>query len=142
MAADATAGSSAGTSPDTTAGTPRIYPGVHYPDVADGVAFLRDAFGFSEHVIYRDDDGNPVHTELSYGPSIVFIGSDPDSIGTGSLYVAVDDPDAHCAQARQSGAQIVRELHDTDYGSRDYSAIDPAGNRWHFGTYRPAVETA
>jgi uncharacterized glyoxalase superfamily protein PhnB len=126
----------------TIAGAPRVYPSVHYPDVAEGVAFLREAFGFSEHVIYRDDDGNPVHTELRYGPSIVFVGSDPNLIGTGSLYVAVDDTDAHCARARRAGARIERELHDTDYGSRDYTAVDPAGNRWYFGTYRPAVEAA
>ncbi len=123
-------------------GTPRIYPTVHYPDVAEGVTFLLEAFGFSEHVTYRDDDGNPIHTELRYGPSIVFVGSDTELIGTGSLYVAVDDADAHCAQARRAGARIARELHDTDYGSRDYTAIDPAGNRWYFGTYRPAVDEA
>ncbi|MGH2960652.1 MAG: VOC family protein, partial [Solirubrobacterales bacterium] len=26
---------------------------------------------------------------------------------------------------------------DTDYGSRDYSARDPEGNMWSFGTYLP-----
>jgi uncharacterized glyoxalase superfamily protein PhnB len=140
--APAAANSPAAANAAATAGAPRIYPTVHYPDVADGVAFLVEAFGFCEHVIYRDDDGDPVHTELRYGPSIVFIGSDPDSIGRCSLYVAVDDADAHCARARQAGARIERELHDTDYGSRDYTAIDPAGNRWHFGTYRPAVDPA
>ena len=31
------------------------------------------------------------------------------------------------------------EIHDTDYGSRDYSARDPEGNLWHFGTYWPDV---
>jgi uncharacterized glyoxalase superfamily protein PhnB len=28
------------------------------------------------------------------------------------------------------------EPHDTDYGSRDFAARDPEGNRWSFGTYR------
>lgn len=28
-------------------------------------------------------------------------------------------------------------LTDTDYGSRDYSARDPEGSLWSFGTYRP-----
>jgi uncharacterized glyoxalase superfamily protein PhnB len=28
------------------------------------------------------------------------------------------------------------ELHDTDYGSRDFAVRDPEGNRWSFGTYR------
>jgi uncharacterized glyoxalase superfamily protein PhnB len=26
---------------------------------------------------------------------------------------------------------------DLDYGSRDYGARDPEGNRWSFGTYAP-----
>lgn len=38
------------------------------------------------------------------------------------------------------GAEITTELHDTDYGSRDYAARDPEGNLWNFGTYRPGVE--
>ena len=36
-----------------------------------------------------------------------------------------------------AGAEIVRELADTDYGSREYSARDPEGNHWSFGTYQP-----
>ena len=31
----------------------------------------------------------------------------------------------------------MREPFDTDYGSRDYSAKDPEGNIWYFGTYQP-----
>jgi len=33
----------------------------------------------------------------------------------------------------------VRELHDTEYGSREYGALDPEGYFWSFGTYRPAT---
>jgi hypothetical protein len=57
--------------------------------------------------------------------------------GGGGIYVVVIDPDAHCARARDAGAEILREPFDTDYGSRDYSAKDPEGNVWHFGTYQP-----
>jgi uncharacterized glyoxalase superfamily protein PhnB len=32
----------------------------------------------------------------------------------------------------------VRKLRDEDYGSRGYTARDPEGNLWNFGTYRPA----
>ena len=38
--------------------------------------------------------------------------------------------------ARAAGAEIITEPHDTDYGSRDFAARDPEGNRWSFGTYR------
>ena len=42
-------------------------------------------------------------------------------------------------RGRNAGAEIVRELNDTDYGSREYSAKDAEGHHWSFGTYRPAV---
>jgi uncharacterized glyoxalase superfamily protein PhnB len=54
-----------------------------------------------------------------------------------SLYITVPDPDAHHAIAREAGATVVRELEDTDYGSREYSVRDPEGNLWSFGTYDP-----
>ena len=28
-------------------------------------------------------------------------------------------------------------LNETDYGSREFSALDPEGNVWSFGTYQP-----
>jgi uncharacterized glyoxalase superfamily protein PhnB len=45
-------------------------------------------------------------------------------------------PDGLFALARAAGAEITSELHDTDYGSRDFAARDPEGDRWSFGTYR------
>jgi uncharacterized glyoxalase superfamily protein PhnB len=59
--------------------------------------------------------------------------------GDHGIYVAVEDADAHYEQAKAAGAEIVREIGDTDYGSREYTARDPEGNVWSFGTYRPAV---
>ena len=40
-------------------------------------------------------------------------------------------------RAVAAGAQVVRELDDMDYGSREYSARDLDGNLWSFGTYQP-----
>jgi uncharacterized glyoxalase superfamily protein PhnB len=53
--------------------------------------------------------------------------------------VAVEDVDAHAERAKAAGAEIVRELNDTDYGSREYAARDLEGNVWSFGTYRPTA---
>ena len=58
--------------------------------------------------------------------------------GRFSAYVVVDDPDALCTRVRAAGAEITVELHDTDYGSRDFGIRDPEGNHWYFGTYRGA----
>ena len=125
--------------PLTDVSAPTIFPSVGYRDQNAAIEFLKQAFGFEEHVIYRNDDGSIAHAELRYGPSIMFVGTtDP---GRGYLYVAVEDADAHCERARGAGATIDKEPYDTDYGSRDYRARDPEGNAWLFGTYRPGAQS-
>jgi uncharacterized glyoxalase superfamily protein PhnB len=57
---------------------------------------------------------------------------------THASYVVVDDPDALHDRAKAAGATIERELSDQDYGSREFTARDPEGNLWSFGTYRPS----
>ena len=56
---------------------------------------------------------------------------------TMSVYVVVDNADAHFVRARAAGAEITRELETQDYGGRDYTCKDPEGNVWTFGTYDP-----
>lgn len=56
---------------------------------------------------------------------------------TQCLAVFVDDVDAHCAQARASGAEIFREPQTSDYGAeysmdRTYGAKDLEGHLWFF----------
>lgn len=53
------------------------------------------------------------------------------------VYIVITHPDALYARAKAAGARILLELHDTDYGSRDFIALDPEGNLWSFGTYQP-----
>jgi uncharacterized glyoxalase superfamily protein PhnB len=55
--------------------------------------------------------------------------------GTFGAYVVTADPDGVHARAVAAGAEITDELHETDYGSRDFALRDPEGNRWTFGTY-------
>ena len=43
------------------------------------------------------------------------------------------------AAVTAAGAAIDRPLEDQHYGSRHYTARDPEGNLWSFGTYRPNV---
>ncbi|MCU1447975.1 MAG: putative enzyme related to lactoylglutathione lyase, partial [Acidimicrobiales bacterium] len=41
-------------------------------------------------------------------------------------------------RATKAGAEIVLPIKDEDYGSRGFTARDPEGNLWTFGTYRGA----
>jgi uncharacterized glyoxalase superfamily protein PhnB len=130
--------------PDTR---PTFYPILSYRDASAAIDWLQEAFGFRQLFATPGPDGNVAHAELSFGPGIVMVGTGQGPLeieewrsAPQSVYVAVDDADAHCAQARAAGAEIVRELGDTDYGSREYSARDLEGHHWHFGTYRPAPQ--
>lgn len=121
---------------------PTVFPTLSYDDADAALDFLARAFAAETHALYRADEGAIHHAEVRLGNGIVMFGSArEDAAATrgrgGGIYVVVDDPDAHCARARNAGAEIIRDLHDTDYGSREYSARDPEGNAWHFGTYQP-----
>ena len=122
-----------------------ISPVLRYRDPAAAIDFLERAFGFTRLAAHRDDDGNVAHAEMAFGGCVVMIGPPGDErfgehVGSGWTYVVVEDADAHFARARDAGAEILREIEDQDYGSRDYSARDPEGNIWSFGTYRPSLE--
>lgn len=39
------------------------------------------------------------------------------------------------ARAKILGARVIRDMEETDYGSRGFSVTDAEGNRWSFGTY-------
>jgi uncharacterized glyoxalase superfamily protein PhnB len=121
---------------------PTIFPSLRYDDAPAAIDFLVRAFGFERHAVYDGDNGTINHAEVRLGAGIVMLGSSwaerPATRGRGEgIYAVVEDPDGHYARAREAGAEISRELEDTDYGSRGYSARDPEGNEWHFGTYQP-----
>ena len=119
---------------------PTVFPTLSYDDPQAAIEFLVAAFGAERHAVYTTDDGTIHHAEFRLGNGIVMFGASSERSqatrgGGGGIYVVITDPDEHCARARAAGAEIVMELHDTDYGSRDFAVLDPEGNRWSFGTY-------
>jgi uncharacterized glyoxalase superfamily protein PhnB len=121
-----------------------IFPALKYNDGPAALKWLATAFGFREHVSYPAPDGTIAHAQMTLGGGMIMLGSsgkpDPKNPWTTErqgIYVCVDDIDAHYARAKAAGAEIVRELANTDYGSREYSARDPDGHLWSFGTYQP-----
>jgi uncharacterized glyoxalase superfamily protein PhnB len=118
-----------------------IIPALRYPDARAAIDFLVSAFGFTEHAAHQQD-GVIGHAELRLDDAWVMLGdtragSGDFPHGPTTIYVVIADPDAHHDRAVAAGAEIVRELTDQDYGSREYAARDPAGNVWSFGTYQP-----
>jgi uncharacterized glyoxalase superfamily protein PhnB len=125
-----------------------VFPFLRYRDAHAAVRWLCDAFGFEEKSVFTGPDGAVAHAELGTGGGVVMLGSaKDDALGlrtprelgavTGGVYVWVEDVDAHHRRAAAAGAEMVLELREMDYGSREYTCRDPEGNLWSFGTYRP-----
>ena len=122
---------------------PQVWPSLRARDARALIAFLVEAFGFREVVVYGEGD-TVDHAQLA-GPlgGGVMLGSvrdTPDDAwalqpGTFGCYVVIDNPVELCARAKAAGAEITADLHETDYGSTDFAARDPEGNLWSFGTY-------
>jgi uncharacterized glyoxalase superfamily protein PhnB len=119
-----------------------VIPTLRYQDAKAAIDFLERAFGFERKAVMENEDGTIGHAELTHGAGMIMIGSagvgDPQfETGRTSIYVVVSDPDALHERALAAGADVSRGLTDMDYGSREFSARDPEGNVWSFGTYDP-----
>ena len=84
---------------------PTLYPLMRYIDAPAAIEFLKRAFGFRDLERIDNPDGTIAHAELSYGLSVLMLGSDRDDprlgrrAGKGWIYVAVPDTDEHCRRA-------------------------------------------
>jgi uncharacterized glyoxalase superfamily protein PhnB len=126
-----------------------MYPIIAYDDAVAAIDWLQRVFAFQPLVVMTGENGEIGHAELRLGNGVIMPTSrrrtpDPDNpwtqpLGTQGIYVALDNVDAHYEHAVSAGAEILRPLANTDYGSREYSARDLEGNLWSFGTYRPDV---
>jgi PhnB protein len=124
-------------------GYPSVMPYLLYEDSDAALEFLVTAFGFTERLHMTDDGGHVNHAEVQMKDGVIMLGTpagdykNPARLGgkTQSIYVYVDDVDAHCERAKQAGAKIVREPEDQFYGDRNYGVEDPEGHEWYFGTH-------
>ena len=129
---------------------PQVWPTLRARDARALIRFLVEAFGFEETAVYGDGD-LVEHAQLSWPPGGgIMLGSVRDTPDDGwrlppgsfGAYVVTDDPDALYVRAVAAGAEVVREVNGTDYGSREFAVHDPEGNLWSFGTYRGEPRSA
>lgn len=126
---------------------PMVWPVLSYADARAAIAFLVEAFGFEERAVYPSEHDAAIieHAELRWplggGVMLGTAGKDESAFGqrqpgNDSVYVVCEDPDGLFERAVAAGAEVVRGLKDEDYGSRGFTARDPGGVLWSFGTYR------
>ena len=129
----------------SVSGGPVVWPTTRCKDTRALIDFLVAAFGFEEQFTVPGEGGKDIiHAQIRWpGGGGVMLGDaegdDADHLalpsGPISVYVVTDKPDALHDRAVAAGATIVRGLRDEEYGSRGFSAADPEGNVWSFGTY-------
>lgn len=131
-----------------------IIPGMRYRDAPAAIEWLCRAFGFSRHLVVPDEDGGIAHAQLVLGNGMIMLGSYrdegeydqlvklPEDAGgsTQAAYVVIQDIEDHYRRAVDAGARVVYELAEQDYGGKLYSALDPEGHLWNFGSYDPWAE--
>jgi len=135
-----------------------LIPAFRYDDAPAAIEFLCRAFGFERHAIYADPADPAIihHAQLTLGKGMIMLSSavpgevadrygfktpaEADGI-TGSVYIVIDDVDAHHDRAAAAGATIITTPHDNDgYPGRSYNAKDPEGYDWDFGSYNPWID--
>ena len=129
-------------------GMPACCPCLFYDDVEKAVRFLGKAFGLEKRFAHAGPDGKIAHAQMGLGSALVMLGGtnapgalrtarSPKAAGSlnASVYLFVNDVDAHCRRAREAGAEILSEPADMFWGDRIYCALDPEGQFWCFATH-------
>ncbi len=127
-----------------------IMPAMRYRDAAAAIEWLCRTFGFQKHLVVPGENGSIAHAQLTIGNGMIMLGSPSDDeveplmklpgeagTTTQTVYIVVSDIDAHYRKAKAESAEILREIADQDYGGRLYTARDPEGHIWNFGSYDP-----
>lgn len=130
-----------------------MIPTLKYRDARAAIRWLGEAFGFQEHLVVPGEGDAVVHAQLTLGGGMIMLGSarddeygrliaHPSDVGgvTQAPYIVIAEIDAHYERAVAAGAEIVMPIADQDHGGRLYSARDPEGNLWNFGSYDPLAE--
>jgi uncharacterized glyoxalase superfamily protein PhnB len=118
-----------------------VLPYLFYENPRDALQWLSEVFGLSERFRLEAPNGAIAHAELEIGDGVVMIGNvglrnrvRPSTVRS-SVYVFVDDVDAHCQRATRAGAEIVEPTVDQPFGDRVYLAKDLEGHEWYFAQH-------
>ncbi|MEN8181292.1 MAG: VOC family protein [Myxococcota bacterium] len=126
-------------------GMPRLIPFLFYDDLAAALDWLAKAFGFEPRMSMPGPDGKIMHAEMQLRDAVIMMGPASDErqarspsrlpAVNQSLYIYVDDVDAHFQQAKAAGARIMSEPEDMFWGDRMYYAQDSEGHHWNFAQH-------
>ncbi len=126
-------------------GMHRITPYIFYNDLSTAISWLGNAFGFEKTVEMPGPDGKVMYAEMTLRDAGIMMGLPSEQQGTKSpldasgvtqsLYVYVDDLEAHCAHAKSSGATVTVEIAEMFWGDKMYTVNDIEGHHWSFAQH-------
>src|SRR5579864_758657 len=116
-----------------------ILPHIEYQNLPAAIVWLTRVFGFTEHYRY----GGPSGAQLFLGRAFIMVRqapsgqASPAKLGyrTQSLTIFVEDVDGLYRRVKESGAKVVEELHETEYGERQFGVEDLDGHHWLFALH-------
>ncbi|TFW30337.1 VOC family protein [Duganella callida] len=128
-----------------------VMPCMRYRDAPAAIDWLCGTLGFEVQFVVPNEDGTIAHAQLTFGNSMIMLGSafdteygrllkQPDDIGgyvTQSTYLVVNDADVVYDRVRENGGRILLDIKDEDYGGRGFTCSDREGHVWSVGTYDP-----
>lgn len=106
----------------------KIMPEMPMDDVASGVSHYRDVLGFS--VNYEQHDIGVMDRD---SVRLLLIARTESHSGIGSCYIYVADADALHTELVGKGADVQGEPISRPWGLREFTVLDPEGNRLTFG---------
>jgi PhnB protein len=119
----------------------QIIPYIFYRNVAEALAWLTRAFGFTEELRHPTPSG--MHAQMTFRGQRIMMGQgsrdwrmqspSETGIATMGIFVYIADVDAHHERALAAGAEIVHPPEDTEWG-RTYTVRDLDGHPWFFTT--------
>ena len=112
-------------------------------DLAESIRFYTTKVGLTLEFQYEDFHagiraGNQLfHLKLSaeVDPSIEFV----DKGGHFHLYFKTDDASAAAAALKTNGVLVVRDVHETAWGTREFVIKDDQGHTLYFGESRSST---
>lgn len=114
-----------------------IAPQLRTVDMASSIIFYTEKLGFSVEFNYEDfyagiRAGEQIfHLKLvdEHDPSIPFV----DEGGHLHLYFETDDVAAFADRIKANGVTLVKEVHETDWQTREFIIRDDQGHTLYFG---------
>lgn len=107
-----------------------VIPELAYPDVAEAIDWLCNAFGFTLRLRIGS---HRAQLNAGDGAIVVTERKTPPVNGCGhAVMVRVDNVDAHHERTCQSGAPVFGPPTTYPYGERQYCVQDFAGHTWTF----------